>query len=572
MAVKRRLSQSNYGYPQGAVPSAPPAIVTDRNPTNADQGETGQLWINTVASSAFVNCGVTAGVTTWQTSPSGAGAEAALVVNPGDVTITAGNLVLGAGDATVPGLTTTGTLVTGTTAVVGTDLTVGGNSIFTGDVTINGSAIYNGDFDITSTDSLSFTTTANAVDAFAVLVNGGVLSAATLQNATGTAATSINLDSVAGGITLGAGTVLDANITGAVTVDTAAGISLDGLTASNFTVTGAGQDLSLISTGGSIVMTATEASATAIAINASAGASGLTIAAGTNGIGIAAADGVVAITSGTGAMNISADATANAVNLATGAGVKTLIAGSTNGASASTLQTGTGAMTFTAGGIFDANVTGAATLDATSISLDGTLASNFTVTGAAADLTLASVGGSLVLDASESAADAITITASGIAGGITLTSGTNPIVINSGANFDVNTATNTTIDSAIISLDGVAASNFTVTGAGQDLTLSSVGGSVVVNGSEASATAVHLDASDVAGGVTIESGTAGVLVTAPFIELNGIKIYTGAGAPAAALCTAVGDLYIRTDPSNANERLYIGTVIGTTWVHIAASA
>jgi len=130
-----------------------------------------------------------------------------------------------------------------------------------------------------------------------------------------------------------------------------------------------------------------------------------------------------------------------------------------------------------------------------------------------------------------------------------------------------------TIDATSISLDGTLASNLTVTGAGQDLTLSSVGGSVVIDGSQSVATAISLDASTgAAGGITMTTGTSGVLVTAPFIELNGIKIYTGAGAPAAALCTAVGDLYIRTDPSNANERLYIGTVIGTTWVHIAASA
>ena len=49
-------------------------------------------------------------------------------------------------------------------------------------------------------------------------------------------------------------------------------------------------------------------------------------------------------TQGTGAVNISADAVATTVNVATGGAVKSLTLGSTNGASATTLQSGSGNM------------------------------------------------------------------------------------------------------------------------------------------------------------------------------------------------------------------------------------
>ena len=62
-------------------------------------------------------------------------------------------------------------------------------------------------------------------------------------------------------------------------------------------------------------------------------------------------------------MNISADASATAVNLGTGLDAKTVTVGSTSGASVTTLQSGSGAMKFTAGGVFDVNATGAVTID-----------------------------------------------------------------------------------------------------------------------------------------------------------------------------------------------------------------
>ena len=63
-----------------------------------------------------------------------------------------------------------------------------------------------------------------------------------------------------------------------------------------------------------------------------------------------------------------------------------------------------------------------------------------------------------------------------------------------------------------VSIDSDAASNFSVAGAGVDLTLASAAGRVVVDGGEAAANAVTIDASAVAGGIDIDSGTGGITV------------------------------------------------------------
>lgn len=134
------------------------------------------------------------------------------------------------------------------------------------------------------------------------------------------------------------------------------------------------------------------------------------------------------------------------------------------------------------------DINGTMTVDGATFSLDSTTASNVTVTGAAQDLTVASVGGSVVIDGSEAVANAVNITASGVGGGVT-------------------------IDGDAFSIDSTTASNVTVTGAGQDLTLSSVGGSVPITSTEASNTAIHLDASDGVGGILVEAGNLIQLTT-----------------------------------------------------------
>ena len=201
------------------------------------------------------------------------------------------------------------------------------------------------------------------------------------------------------------------------------------------------------------------------------------------------------------------------------------------------------------------NAAGAITMDsAAGIGIDAAAASNFTVTGAGLDLALSSVGGSVLVAATEDAALAIRLHAdggvsetiqihsdqgTGVAsidllsdvGGITLTStglaSADAINLNAAAGgIDIDAALLIDIDSAqaaaadsirivasaadggidvdsgtggltldstgAISIDGAAASNMSVSGAGIDLSLVSTAGRVIVNGEEAAANAITL--------------------------------------------------------------------------------
>ena len=152
--------------------------------------------------------------------------------------------------------------------------------------------------------------------------------------------TSINTGTSTGTVSVGN------SAAGAITVDTAAGISLDAATASNFTVTGAA-DLSLISTAGSVNVTAGEADAAAIALQAASG--GLDIDTGLAIIADAA--GNIELNSSAGQILIGNDAVSQNISIGT-AGTREVTIGSTTTTSGLTLQAGTGNITAT--GTFEA--------------------------------------------------------------------------------------------------------------------------------------------------------------------------------------------------------------------------
>lgn len=106
-----------------------------------------------------------------------------------------------------------------------------------------------------------------------------------------------------------------------------------------------------------------------------------------------------------------------------------------------------------------------------------------------------------------------------------------------------------TIDGATIGGTTAAAGTFT-TIAG---TSASVSGLVTSR----NATATPAAASAVSG---LAMGTAAV------------GIYWGTGSPNTALTAAKGSLYIRTDGSTTNDRLYINTDASTAWTNITAAA
>jgi len=347
-----------------------------------------------------------------------------------------------------------------------------------------------------------------------------------------TTAGEIDLTS-AGLMDLNAGASLDIDVTGTFDVLATGAFSIDGTGASN--VTADSGNLSLSSTtSGSVLVDAVgsveiNSSGGTIDIGNDAVAQNINIGTGAAariiGIGNGTGATSIVINAGTGNIDIGTGAQARTTQIATGAAVQTVTVGSTNTTSSLTLQSGTGAMTFTAGGVFDVNATGAVTIDGTGVSIDGSAASNFTVTGTG-DLTMGSTLGSAILESGEAVTDAVTLRATHANGGITMTagspgyaigsldaavqtndlfsggtgaktnvigstastssmtlqSGSGSMVFTAGGIFDVNATGEVTVDgSAGISLDAATASNFTVSGASADLTLGARSTTITLN-------------------------------------------------------------------------------------------
>jgi len=149
---------------------------------------------------------------------------------------------------------------------------------------------------------------------------------------------------------------------GAITVDTAAGISLDAATASNFTVSAATEDLTLQSTAGRVVVKGEEAAVSAVEL-------------------VSAAGGISASSALQLSLISSEAAKADSVRIQASAGT---------------------------GGIDIDSGTGGITIDSTgAFSIQGAAASDITTTGAQIDLDLTSTGGRIIATAGEDAADAI---------------------------------------------------------------------------------------------------------------------------------------------------------------------
>ena len=463
-----------YGSPQGMIKVFPLPIISTRAPTTSDTGYAlGQDWIRKTTNQAWKLTSVVAGSATWALSSPGASDVDTLTGDAGGpISPLAGDIVLAGGT----NIASTGAINTITfdldaaidlATSVTSPLYTSGAGVDTSITAPAGQDIILQMGDAAGANKVSFVDSASA-EVFAVDSNGTIaaLAGLTVTGAlTQTAgAVSIAQDNaadavdIAGGnvaraITLGATGAHTLDIgsaaAGAIAIDSAAGISLDGATASNFTVTGAAQDLTVSSVGGSVNVLASQAAVDAIAITASDAAGGIDVNAGTGGITI----------DSTGAISIDGAVSSN-ISVA-GAGIDMTVA--------------------SAAGRVVLNGEEAAADAVTILSAAGGLDTNVAL--------------QMNLDSSQAAADAVRIIASGVAGGIDVDSGTGGITIDS---------------TGIVSIDGAGAMNFTATGA-FDVTTSSTAGSVIVSGGEAAADAVQITASDAgAGGVLVTSGIGGI--------------------------------------------------------------
>lgn len=384
---------------------------------------------------------------------------------------------------------------------------------------------------------MNLTSSQNAIDAVRILASAGGIDI----DAVGAATEDINITNTGGSIVLQA---TESAVDSIDIISTAGGIRL------RATGAAATEDISLTATGSSIVLSATETVADAINIDATTGGIDVDAAGQINIASSQSAADSIVIESTAGGIDILASgasagediditATGSSVNISSTENAALAITLNTNGGTSETIQIrnqqGTnaasiavlstaGGITLTAGlatadaiNINTSNAAGGIDIDAGTagfivdttgaISLDSAAASNFTVTGAF-DLTVSTTAGSLNLSAGEAAADAINVDAA--AGGLDVDvalqmnlnssqAAADAIRIfasNAGGGIDVDSGTTgITIDTTgAFSIDGAAASNVTTTGAGIDLTLSSVLGSVLVSSTEDAALAIRLHA------------------------------------------------------------------------------
>lgn len=389
------------------------------------------------------------------------------------------------------------TVVTGNVDITAGNLAVGGDTTLTGALTVNGVTTLNGDIDFSSSLLIDLTSTLNAAPSILLEANGGTSEQIKLYSNQGTGVSSIYLTSDVGGLTLESAGLASAdaiNITA-----TLGGIDMDSALLTSITSSrNNAQAILLEATAGGIDITAAGAAAEDIDITCTAGSVNITA-------GESAADSIV-ISSTIGGIDISAPGAAAGEDIDITATSSINIESTENAALAVYLHANGG------------------TSETIRVRADqGTGVNSVDI--------LSDVGG-ITLTGGLGTADAINLACSDAAGGIDIDAGTGGIAIDSTGAF---------------SIDGAAASNVTVTGAGVDLTLASVLGSVLVSSTEDAANAIMLHAN---GGTTetirlrSDQGT-GVASIDILSDVGGITLTSGlASADAINLAASAGGVDI----------------------------
>ena len=488
------------------------------------------------------------------------------------------------------------------------------------------------DIDIIATgSSVNITSTENNSGAILITANGGTSERVTLIASQGTGADSVNLVSTAGGITLsGALASADAinlsasaggvDIDGALQVNiassqnavdairivaSAGGIDIDAVGAAT-------EDINITNTGGSIVLSATESAVDAVVIQATTG--GIDILAS----GAAAGEDIDIVATGS-SVNISAtEDDAGAITISANGGTSeriTLTSSQGTNAASIGLTSTAGGITFTAGlatadaiNLVTSNAGGGIDIDSGTagfivdttggISLDSAAASNFTATGAF-DLTIQSTAGSVIVSASENAADAIQIIST--AGGIDITAtgaATEDIdIVNTGGSVNISATEDVADSITIVSTAGgiditaagaagedidivctsgsvnitageSIATSMVITNngmdvvvagaAGRDIDVTNTGGSINITATENVSDAIIINASGAASGMTLDCGTASLTIG------TGIKHAVTSTDTAASPYAVLGtDYFITTDTTGGAMTVTLPATPGT---------
>lgn len=485
----------------------PSPVISTRAPTTSDLNyPLGQVWIDRSAGQAYVLTAVSGGSSTWALSSPGSSdvdtvtGDSGGAISPfgGDIDLSGGtNITTVGANSGVAGAGVTFnlddaiTLATSVTSPIytsgaGVDMSIlsaaGQDVIMTlGDSAGGNSFIVEA---LDGTDVFSVDSTGTITFSGLTVTGNFAQTAGTFNVGQDNAANAVNIGggSTARAIAVGNGSgahtvAIGQSMAGAITIDTAAGVSIDGATASNFTVTGASADLTLSSVGGSVNIDGSEADAAAISIQASDAAGGIDVDFGSGGLAVDGAGGAYVITSDT-ASNVGVTGAGIDLTLDSAAG-RVVVNGEEAAANAITLLSAAGGID--ADAALQINI--ASSQNAADAIVINASAGGIDITAAGAateDIDITNTAGSVNIDGGEAAVtNAVRINASAADGGMDIDAGTGGITIDS---------------TGAISIDAAAASNMSVSGAGIDLTLASAAGTVIVNAGEDTADAIYLHA------------------------------------------------------------------------------
>lgn len=462
----------------------PLPIVEDRAPTTQDAGEVGVTWIDKTNNDAYFLTSVSPGqVYNWINAGGGSGTFSAVTVNPGNLTVTAGNFEVSAGQVAF-GTMGHGVLFTDASGIVsynnGTD----------GQVIIAGTGVAPTFASITAGAGITVTSGSNSLEIAAT----GATASTFVTDVGGPVSPLAGATTIAGGTNVSTDGSVANTITFNLTDDIVAAASLTAtndftMSAGTFTATSddnaaqaiymhadagtletidihsdQGTDAASIyvhSDVGGLTFTSGLASADAININASDAAGGIDIDYGTGGLSIVGANGAANIETGTGALNLGADAAAHTVTI-----------GSVTGAASTVIQSGTGNTLITSTDDILIDAVGVVEINSSASTLGlGTdaVAQNINIgTGAAVRvLTCGNTSGasSFVVDCGTggvSIGESATIHDTVIGGttgasALTLQAGTGATTITAGGILDVNATGDVTVDTTgVIELNSTA--------------------------------------------------------------------------------------------------------------------
>lgn len=325
-----------------------------------------------------------------------------------------------------------------------------------------------------------------------------------------------------GGTTPGAGTF------SGLTVDSTGAIALDADLASHFAVAGAGVDLTLESGGGRVVINGEEAAADAVRIVSAAGGLDVNVALQMNLASSQNANDAIVINASAGGIDITNTGIVGEDIDITSTGASVHISASEAAADAVTLSASAGGIDITAtGGDMDILCTGAGiTITSTENSADSIQI-------------ISTVGGIDISASGAIAGEDIDITATGSSVNVTSTEDA-ALAIYLHANGGVSETIRLRADQG--------------TGAASVDILSDVGG-VTITGGVASADAVNIVASNAAGGIDIDAGTAGFIVdTTGGISLDSAAAsnFTATGAFDITVQSTAGSILLNAGEAAAD--------------------